>query len=459
MAGNSSSLTFRLFGKDISASKAFKNLGNTAGTTQSKFGKLGGAMSKMASVAGTVAVGAIAVGAALYDAAQAAAEDQKSSAALDKTLRSVTKSTNAQVDATEDWIDKLQRASGVADDTLRPALAQLVRVTGDVSKSQDLLNLALDVSAGTGRDLQSVTIALGKAYTGNTAGLAKLGVAVKDANGKTLSFSQIVGQLSQQFEGQAATAANTYEGKMARLGIAFDEFKESIGYKVLPTLEAFADWMSTTGEPALERLTAALSEYLAPAVAEVQSAFRDMNRTVRENQQFFDDLGTVVIPVVKFAFATLGSQVRGASIALAAFTRVGSVIDAWAHGLADAVFRATISIATMVTRFKQAFNSLSDSWNATFARMSFDLPGPLGGGHIGFPQFPRLAKGGIVTRPTMALIGEAGPEAVVPLRGRNAPGGVTVYVTQPLGTPQQIGRVVLDAMRQAQGSGRAVINL
>jgi len=458
VAGNTSNLTFKLFGKDVSASKALRGLSNNATTANGRFSSLGGTMSKLGTIAGTVAVAAVAVGAALYDAAQAAAKDQKSSAALNKTLVSVTHATNAQVNATEDWIDRLQRATGVADDDLRPALAQLVRATGDVSKSQDLLNLALDISAGTGRDLQSVTVALGKAYTGNTAGLAKLGVAVKDTHGKTLSYSQIVANLSTQFEGQAATAAGTYEGKMARLGIAFDEFKESIGYKVLPMLEAFADWMSTTGEPALERLTAALSEYLAPAIDEVQSAFADMNRTVRENKQFFNDLGTVVIPVLKFAFGTLGTQVRGAAVVLAAFGKVGSVIDSWARGLADAVYRATISIVTMVTVFKRAFNALSDSWNATFGSMSFDLPGPMGGGHVGFPRMPHLAKGGIVTRPTVALIGESGAEAVVPLGRGGGMGGVTINITQPLGTPQQIGRVVLDAMRQAQGSGRAVIN-
>lgn len=456
MAGASSNLTFRLFGKDVSASKAFRGLEKNASSTSKRFAGLGSAMATVGAIAGTVAVAAAAVGSALYDAAQAAAQDQKSSAALDKTLRSVTKSTQAQVAATEAWVDQTQRAVGVADDQLRPALAQLVRVTGDVQASQKLLSLALDVSAGTGRDLQSVTVALGRAYNGNVSGLSRLGVAVKDTHGKTLSYSQVVDSLSKQFAGQASTAANTYEGKMARLGIAFDEFKESIGYKVLPVLESFADWMSTTGMPMLERMTAALEEYLAPAIENVRNSFADMSRTVRENQQFFDDLATVAIPVLKVAFATLGTQIRGAAVVLAGFARAGSAIDSWARGVAAAIERATGSIVSMVMTFKYAFNQLSDSWNRTFGSMSFDLPGPLGGGHVGFPRMPHLANGGIVTRPTVALVGESGPEAVVPL-SRVGYGGVSIYITQPLGTPEQIARAVNDALRRGASSGRANI--
>lgn len=454
MAGSTSDLTFRLLGKDVSASKAFKNLEGNAKSTQSRFGSLGGAMAKLGAIAGTVAVGAVAIGGALLDAAQAAAQDQKSSAALDKTLESVTKSTRKQVDAAEDWIDKLQRASGVADDTLRPALAQLVRATGDVTQSQKMLQLALDISAGTGRDLSSVTVALGKAYNGNTAGLAKLGIAVKDTHGKTLSYSAVVDKLSAQFSGQATAAANTYEGKMARLGIAFDEFKESIGYKVLPILTAFADWMSTTGEPALERMTVALQEYLAPAVAEVRKSFADMGRTVKENKQFFDDLSTVGIPVLKAGFGMLGMQIRGAAIVLAAFGKVGSGIDSWARGVGDAVTRAAGGIVSMVMTFKWAFNKLSDSWNRTFGSMSFDLPGPLGGGHIGFPHMPHLAKGGIVSRPTIALIGESGPEAVVPLSRGGGYGGAPIIVNvhnAVVGNERQIEAVVLKALQRAKG--------
>jgi len=448
VAGASSNLTFKLFGKDVSASKALKGLEKNASSTSSRFGGLSGAMSGLATVAGAVAVGVGVVGAALLDAAKHAAEDQKSSAALDKTLQSVTHSTTAQIGATEDWIDKLQRASGVADDTLRPALAQLVRATGDVSKSQEIMKLALDISAGTGRDLQSVSIALSKAYNGNTAGLAKLGIAVKDTHGKTLSYSAIVDKLSKQFSGQATAAANTYEGKMARLGIAFDEFKESIGYKVLPILEAFADWMTTTGEPALERLTAALQEYLAPAIAEVRKSFADMGRTVRENKQFFDDLGTVAIPILKFGFSLLGTQIRGAAVALAAFGKVGSAIDTWARGLNDSITRVAGSIVSMVMTFKYAFNRLADSWNRTFGAMSFDLPGPLGGGHIGFPTMPHLAKGGIVTRPTIALIGERGPEAVVPLSRGGGMGNIIINVqgdTDPNAAARRIIRIVNEA--------------
>lgn len=455
----SSNLTFKLFGKDVSASKAFKGLERNANGLQGKFGGLGSAMSGVATVAATVAAAAVAVGVALYDAAQAAAEDQKSSALLAKTLKATTKATDAQVASVEDWIDTTQRAVGVADDELRPALAQLVRSTKDVHKAQGLLNLALDISAGTGRDLQSVSIALSKAYGGNVSGLAKLGIQTKDAHGKTLAFDGIVKQLTKTFGGQAATAADTYDGKMKRLGISFDEIKESLGYQVLPYLTQFADWMLKDGIPALERMGRTLGEWLVPIIDQVKSAFADMSQTVAENKQFFEDLKTVAIPLAKVALANLAIEMRGLSVVMKAVAVVGSFFDRQFRAIAITVGVVVSSVTGMVARFKVAFNNLATAWNSSFAKWSWDLPPALGGGHIGFPQMPHLANGGIVTRPTVALIGEAGPEAVVPLRGgRGVGSSIVVNVNSPLGTPQQVGRAVLDAVRQAQGSGRAVVN-
>ena len=452
MAGNTSNLTFKLFGKDVSASRAFKHVGGSAGGLSGKFDRLGSSMSAVASGAAIAAGAAVAVGAALYDAAQAAAQDQKSSAALDKTLRNVTKATDAQVAAAEDWIDRTQRATGIADDDLRPALAQLTRATGDASRAQGLLNLALDISAGTGKDLQSVSVALGKAYDGNTAGLAKLGVSVKDTHGKTLSYSQIVDKLSAQFSGQAATAADTYDGKMARLGIAFDELKESIGYKVLPALEAFADWMSTTGEPAIERIVGALQEWLTPALDKAQKAFADIARTVRENQQLFDDLGQVAIPALKIGLGQFAFTLRIIATEFDKIAKAGSAVDQMIRRVAEAA-------DDMRSRFAAALAAIKRLWNDSIGGLSLHIPGipgtDLGNYDI---SIPRLAKGGIVTEPTLALIGEAGPEAVIPLRGRNAVGGTSLHIHGGtfVGTnPQAVGRWLNDAMRQAGGSGVA----
>ena len=135
--------------------------------------------------------------------------------------------------ATEDFVSQMQFATGVADDQLRPALGSLVRATNDLTVGQDLLNLAMNVSAGTGRDLETVSLALGKAYNGNLGGLTKLGIALDPNIIKTKDFGAAQAELTKQFGGAAAAAANTYEGQLKRLGIVFAELNETIGYAIL----------------------------------------------------------------------------------------------------------------------------------------------------------------------------------------------------------------------------------
>ena len=114
------------------------------------------------------------------DAVKAAAADQKSQKQLQVALRNTTRATDKQVASAEKWITAQQFAYGIADDKLRPALAKLVRVTGDVKKSQDLLSLVMDMAAGTGKSLETVTGAITRAQQGNLAGLKKLGVPLDD---------------------------------------------------------------------------------------------------------------------------------------------------------------------------------------------------------------------------------------------------------------------------------------
>ena len=135
--------------------------------------------------------------------------------------------------ATEDFISQMQFATGVADDALRPALGSLVRATNDLAAGQNLLGLAMDISAGTGRDLESVSLALGKAYNGNLAGLTKLGIALDPNIIKTKDFGLAQAELTKQFGGAAAAAANTYEGQLKRLGTVWTELNETIGYAIL----------------------------------------------------------------------------------------------------------------------------------------------------------------------------------------------------------------------------------
>lgn len=202
---------------------------------------------KSGAVAGAAAFAAL--GAAAYQAGQAlvgfakmAASDEKGQKQLALSIRASTKATDAQIAATEDWIDTTQRAVGVADDELRPAYARIIRSTRDFEKAQRLLRLALDVSAATGKPLKTVTEALSKAYDGSMTALGKLGLGYDKAKLKGMEFSDVQKDLEKRFSGAALDNANTFEGVMARFSITMDELKESLGKAVLPYLKKLAEY-------------------------------------------------------------------------------------------------------------------------------------------------------------------------------------------------------------------------
>jgi hypothetical protein len=204
---------------------------------------------KKAAVPAGLAVAAL--GAVAFDAVKAFAEDDAAAQKLGTTLKNVTGASDAQVSSVEDFISKTSVAAAVADDELRPALDSLIRGTGDVTKAQDLLGLALNVSAGTGKDLGAVSDALSKAFNGNLGPLKKLDPALADLVKSGASADEVFAAMSETFAGQADTAANTTQGKMKNLGIQMGELKESIGQavvplanKLLPKLLEFAAWAS-----------------------------------------------------------------------------------------------------------------------------------------------------------------------------------------------------------------------
>jgi hypothetical protein len=205
-----------------------------------KFGKVAAA----AFAAATVAAAAYA-GKLLIDGVKSAIADAAAQEKLALTLKNVTGATNAQIKATESYITKTSLAYGVTDDELRPSLERLARATGDVEKAQKLQAVALDVAAGSGKSLEAVTNAMAKAAEGNTAALSKLGVGLSSTQLKTLSMDEITKKLADTFENQASTKADTFQGKLDRLNIAFDEGKETVGSFVLdaitPMVTVFVD--------------------------------------------------------------------------------------------------------------------------------------------------------------------------------------------------------------------------
>jgi len=198
----------------------------------SKYGKIAAG----ALLAAGAAAGAYAIKLGI-DGVKAAVEDEKSQVQLAEALRNTTNATDDQIASTEKYITSQQLAFGVADTKLRPALANLARATGDVGKAQQLTNLAMDISAATGKDLETVSLTLSKAYNGNIGALTKLGIPLDDAIKKSGDFNLVQGELTRLFGGAAKANTETYAGQLAIVTERVGELKESIGMALLPTLK------------------------------------------------------------------------------------------------------------------------------------------------------------------------------------------------------------------------------
>lgn len=256
MAG-SRTLKLSILGDVDNLNKSLKTATADVETFGDKMGKVG-KMVGAAFVAAAAAAGAYAVKIGI-EGVKAAIEDEKAQTQLALALENATGATTAQIKATEQSILKMSLATGVADDELRPALGRLVRSTGDITKAQDLLSTALDISTATGKPLETVANALGKAYDGNTAALGKLGVGLSSAELKTMSFTDVQGKLTDLFGGAAARNADTYAGRIARMQVAFNEAKETIGFALLPILEKVINFINNNALPVINAFSGAFS--------------------------------------------------------------------------------------------------------------------------------------------------------------------------------------------------------
>lgn len=185
-----------------------------------------------------------ALGAGLVVTAKAAAADQAAQAQLARQLRATTGATDEQIKANEEFVSSLSMAAAVADDELRPALASLVRGTGDLATAQDALKTVLDVSAATGKSVQEVADAVSKAYGGNTKAIKALSPELFSLIKDGASVNEVMQSLAKTFGGSASLAANSAEGQFKKFGIAMDELKESIGTALLPIATKFIGFLT-----------------------------------------------------------------------------------------------------------------------------------------------------------------------------------------------------------------------
>jgi hypothetical protein len=256
MAG-SRTLKLSILGDVDNLNKSLKTAGKDVETFGDKMGKVG-KMVGAAFAAAAAAAGAYAIKIGI-EGVKAAIADEKAQTQLALALENATGATKAQIAATEQSILQMSLATGVADDELRPALGRLVRSTGDITQAQDLLSTALDIATATGKPLETVANALGKAYDGNTASLGKLGIGLSAAELKTMDFTQVQSKLSDLFGGAAARNADTYAGRIARMQVAFDEAKETIGFALLPILEKMIRFINDNALPIINAFSGAFS--------------------------------------------------------------------------------------------------------------------------------------------------------------------------------------------------------
>jgi len=286
-------LSLIILGKATSALAAMKSVGDEAGGLAKKVGDLLPSF-KTVALAGAAAFGAVT--AAAFGAAQAAAADELSQKKLADQLRRTTGATDEQIAAVEQSISKQMMLTGVTDDQLRPAMANLVRSTGDVAFAQQQLTLALDISAATGKDLESVSLALGKAFTGNVGALTKLGVPLDASVVKSKNLSEVISTLNTQFGGAAADAADTFSGRLKILQVSLGEAVEGIGYALLPFLERVVAFIQANVVPVIQ----AFSDTLAGGGGLRQAFVNAAAQAGTFGLQVIDALEAVANAVVSF---------------------------------------------------------------------------------------------------------------------------------------------------------------
>ena len=345
--------------------KSLKAATNDVENSSSKLGDF----SKKAGLAFAAAGAAAAAyaGKLLIDGVKSAIADQAAQEKLATTLENVTGATNDQIAATEKYILKTSLANGITDDELRPSLERLIRATKDSSEAQRLQTLALDISAGSGKSLEAVSNALGKAYEGNTGALAKLGVGLTAAQLKTMDMDGVTKALADTFGGQAAAKADTFQGKMDRLSVSFNEAKETVGSYVLDALTPLLDGFVNKGIPAIQGFADQIGKSLAPVVTTLFKIFKD-------------DLLPILTTWWKFFYEEI-------------VPAIGSIVKPILEGLSSAFDTIKKSITDNSEELKPFIAFLKSLW--TFIKN--DLAPLLGGGFKLALNAVALVVSGLVT--------------------------------------------------------------
>jgi hypothetical protein len=394
---------------------------------------------KKAAVPAAAALAGLAV--VLGDAVKGAIDDAAAQDLLANSLQKTTGANDDQIASVEDWITEQGKLLGFSDDKLRPAFGRLAKATGSVTEAQNLAKQAMDIATATGKPLETVVGALEKAYGGNLTALQKLAPEYRQMIEDGASFEDVMYALAQTTGGAAAEAAETTAGKFARLKIGFDETKESIGAALLPAIEAvlpylqkFASWAQDNPQTFM---------IIAGALAAIAASIVAINIAMALNP-----IGLIVIGV--------GLLIAGLAIAYTKFEGFRKIVDGVFGAIKWWITNIVIpQFNLMLTVFKTIFNGIASVWNNTIGKFSFKVPSwvpGIGGKGFDMPDIPMLANGGIVTGgATLAMIGERGPEAVIPLDRMGEfgmGGGTTVNINVTSADPNAVVQALRTYMRQ-----------
>ena len=397
MAGQSRTLKLALLAE---VADFTKNIG-TAGKDTQTLGDQFTAFGKKAALAFGVA--AAAIGAYAKEAIVNAAADEKAQRNLALTIENTTTATAAQIAGVEKYISVTSLAIGVTDDELRPAFGRLVRSTKDVEEAQKLLNLALDVSAATGKPLEAVANALGKAYDGNLNALGRLGLGIDQSILKSKDFDLVFNTLTKTFGGFADNEAQSAEKAFERIKIASDEVQEQIGAALLPVIQELTTFILTDVVPIVQSFVDGLTgqDGLTDGLSESQLSAIEWGKKVRGLIDTVIDLkdellvvagviGTMFL-VSKISAAVMGtialinSLIKAYNL-LKASSIVAGVASAFA--LNPLLGVGAVALAATVLAGANALAGRSDTDTA-------DMPGASGGGFSGtMPNGTPFVTGG-----------------------------------------------------------------
>lgn len=430
-----------------------------AGKAQSGFSKFGSTLKSMTPI--VLGVGAAIVGglALAVNAARGAEEQMARVDAILRTMGEAGSKAKSKILEVSGSLVKL----GFDDEDAAESMAKLFQRTKDVTEAQDLLSLSADLARAKQMDLGSATDLVGQVLAGNGRVLKQFGIDIKDA----ATPMEALAELQKKVAGQSEAYANTFNGQMDRLKVVWGNLLEEIGAPLLgfltKALDGFLDWIEAMGgteaiiaklKPVIETLLPVLQamweavQFLATFMIQ---AITDIDTMWSNNMYHIRDIVTFVWEAIKLTLTTTFNIIKGLfKIFGGALTLdwqlmwdgIKTMLTAGGEFLSkawNAIMEGLSTVASKVWEgiketFKAAINWLIDKFNVFIRAVSgvANIVGKaVGQKNWSIDSIPHLASGGVVTRPTLAMIGEAGPEAIVPLGrkgGASAGLGVTIVI-------------------------------